>query len=140
MKSRRRSISPGAAIVVLGAILLVGGCSQWQHVRYKDDAKGTTLVRIKTDPAGAEISLNGTPIGVSNLEVPIRYPCKVSLYQRREYLPYPHVAERDLKSYYQNDFTIGAYLIGYYPMKMEITLNGEPTKEVFIRLRKKPAQ
>lgn len=139
MNSRRRSIFPGALIAaLLGITLFTGGCSQWQHVRNKADGKGTTLVRIKTEPAGADISVNGNAIGVSNLEVPIRYPSRVRLYQRRQYLPYPHVAETEIESFYKNDFTITAYLVGYFPMKTTITLNGEPTKDVVIRLRKKP--
>jgi hypothetical protein len=139
MKNAMRNMFPGMVIVaVLGTVLFAGGCSQWQFVRDKADGKGTTLVRIRTEPPGADISVNGNAIGVSNLEVPIRYPSRVGLYQRREYLPYPHVAETEIESFYKNDFTITAYLVGYFPMKTTITLNGEPTKDVVIRLRKKP--
>ena len=138
---RAGSRAPGAVLLALGAALLLGGCktsSQWQFVRRGPSRKIVTKVLVRTEPTGAEISVNGNFVGRAPVEIPIRYAKSTKVYERRNYAPYPHVEERELPEYSGNTFTIGAYVVGYHKAEEQLELTGEESMDVSLVLRAKP--
>ncbi|MEN8148550.1 MAG: PEGA domain-containing protein [Planctomycetota bacterium] len=135
-----RIATPGAFVIALGALLAVSGCktaSQWQFSRQGKSGKITTLVTVRTQPTDAEVSVDGKYQGRSPVEIPIRYVYKTRVYERKEYFPYPHFEERELVGYERNDFTIGAFVVGYRVAEKEIELKGEEKIELVLTLEKR---
>jgi hypothetical protein len=130
----------GAAIAALLALSSVAACktsSQWQFVRYGQKLKVTTRVTVRTEPSGAEVSINGKYLGVSPLEVPIRYVKSMKVYSRRNYMP-PGVEERELPNYEHNHHRLTVFKVGYRPAEKEIVLKGEEELEVPFELKERP--
>lgn len=119
--------------------MLLAGCasSRWKYIRERPSAKAVTKVKVTTEPAGAEISVNGNYQAKSPVEIPVRYPYIVRLYERREMLPYPHVEEREVPIYSGNVFRFDANLLGYRGATKSVALQGEEQVEVHIRLEKR---
>ena len=126
-----------AAILLAAAFLLPACASQWRHVRERPEGKAETLMKIYSVPSGAEISLDGSYWGKTPFEVKIRYPYNLRVYQRRTYFPYPHVEEKEVKSYTDNTFVFTVFAIGHERAEERVTLEGEETRELDIRLTPK---
>jgi hypothetical protein len=137
---KRVSLSfPGAVLIALGTLVLLGGCktsSRWKFLRHGPSGKITTKVIVRTEPSGAEVNVNGKYQGLSPIEIPIRYTYATKIYERKEYVPYPQFEQRDFRYYRGNEFTIGAYAVGYEPTTKKVELKGEESIEVTIELRK----
>ena len=132
MRSRRR-------LGVVPALLLLAcavGCtsSRWQYVRARPDQTTTTNVTVRTDPTGAEVSINGQYCGDSPVRVPVMYPVEIKVYERRNVVPYPHIDSKELKTYVQNVFTFTAVRTGYRETRAEVTLLGNEEREITIKL------
>ena len=135
------SFTPGAILLALGFLVAVGGCktsSRWQFLRYGESGKITTKVVVRTEPPGAEVSVNGRRQGTAPIEIPIRYTYATKVYERKEYVPYPQFEQRKLRTYEGNEFTIGAFVIGYREETKKVELKGEETIELTLKLRKDP--
>jgi len=132
------SITPGAVLLALGVLLAAGGCktsSRWTLLRHGPSGKITTKVTVRTNPPGAEVNVNGKFQGPAPIEIPIRYTYSTKIYERKEYVPYPQFEQKELRSYDKNEFTIGAYVVGYREASEKIELNGEKAREVTLELR-----
>jgi hypothetical protein len=129
-------------LVVAAALLFlmsVAGCttSDWKFVRTRPADRLTTNVTVRTDPPGAEVSLNGDYLGESPIRVPVMYPVEIKVYERRVAVPFPKVESRDLKTYVFNVFTFTAYRTGYHEGRAEVTLRGNEEREITIKLKPK---
>ena len=119
--------------------LVLGGCatSNWMFVRERPQEKVVTKVLVRTVPSGAEVSVNGHFQGNTPIEIPVRYPVNIRVFQRREALPYPHMEEREVRTYERNVFRFDAFLMGHDRATESVTLLGEETKAVTINLKAK---
>jgi hypothetical protein len=127
-----------AALLVLIVATGCGTSSDWQFVRERPPVEVTTRVTVRTDPSGADVSVNDTYLGQSPVAVPIIYRAEVKVYERREALPYPHVESRELKTWVHNVFTFTANKTGYRIGKAEVTLRGGEEREITIKLEPRP--
>lgn len=136
--STRRNRNAGAALLLIG-VMLFTGCtsSRWKFIRQRPQGKAVTKVTVITEPAGAEIAVNGNYQAKSPVEIPVRYPYIVRVYERREVLPYPHLEEREVPVYSGNVFRFEANLLGYKSASRSVSFNGEEKKEVVFRLEKR---
>lgn len=132
----RLGVVPAALLLLACAV----GCtsSRWQYVRNRPDQTATTGVTVRTDPTGAEVSINGEYCGESPVRVPVMYPVEIKVYERRNAVPYPHVESKELKTYVRNVFTFTAIKTGYREGKAEVTLLGNEEREITIKLISKP--
>ncbi len=95
--------------------------------------KATTEVTLRTIPEGAEVSVNGTYLARAPLVVPLRYPALVQVYERRRFLPWPHVESRELPRY-ERTFRFEALLPGFEPGTVDVFPQGEQALNVEIVL------
>ncbi len=118
------------------ALLLVGGCSTstWQFVRERPSRNTVTEVTVRTTPPGADVFLNGKLLGQSPLIVPVKYSYVTRHYQRRNALPYPHVEDREVKTYEHNKFVFEANAVGYRRARKELVFHGEEKEEFTFEL------
>ena len=123
----------------LAAGLFLAGCSSnWRYVRDAPRGQVTTVVVVKSIPPGAEILLDGEYLGASPFEMPVIYAYEARVYQRRETVPLPRVAEKIVKSYHHNVLEFEAHLLDHAVRKHTVTMEGEERLEVTIRLKKLP--
>ena len=137
----RRAVTLSRALccILLSAAALTGCSSwtQWKHIEDRPGGKATTKLLVRTVPTGAEVSINGDYQGKAPLEIPVRYPFEVRVYERSQALPYPHREERELRSYSRNVFRLEAYLMGRVRGTQTVTASGEETLDVTITLPEK---
>lgn len=130
-----------AAVRVAGALALVAlaaGCtSPWRFERERPPDRTVTEVTVKSEPPGAEITLNGAYQSETPFVVPVRYPFHRRIYRRKRYFPVPTWEEREVPTYYHNEFTFRAARTGYHPAGKTITLHGEERTEVLLILTPK---
>lgn len=129
----RISTGPRLAGAAAAALLLLAGCStsgNWHFLRERPSGKSTTRVTVTSEPAGAEVTLNGQYMGTTPFVVPIEYPYSVRVFERRTALPYPHVEQKDVNTYRNNRFTFRFHAIDHDLVEKTIELNGEETAEV----------
>ena len=127
------------ALAALVAVLLLAGCasSRWRFVRNRPDETMETRVTVRSEPPGAEVLLNGKYMGVTPFAVPVRYPCEVRVYERREALPYLHVESKETRTWKGNEFTFRFRLPGHHETERKLTLTGEETRELSVPLSPK---
>jgi hypothetical protein len=125
-------VRAGAAAML--AILLGGCAGQWVFNREEPIARTTTEVTVRTQPAGADVSVNGEYIGQSPLTVPLRYSYEVRVYERRCYLPWPHVESRQVPSY-AREFRFSARTTGFSDAEQVLIPTGEEKLDLRIVLR-----
>jgi hypothetical protein len=125
-----------AAALAAAAALLVAGCtaSRWQYTRTRPYEHPVTRVTVRSDPPGAEVSLNGDYMGETPFVVPVRYRCEVMVYERRQALPYLHVETKELRTYSSNVFELHFRKYGFRDATRELTLNGEEEIEISVPL------
>ena len=126
-------------VTVLAAGLFLAGCSsKWRYIREAPRGKVTTVVVVKSNPPGAEILLDGEYLGVTPFEMPVIYAYEARVYQRRETVPIPKVAEKIVKSYNHNVLEFEATLLDHAVRKQTVTMEGQERLEVTIRLKRLP--
>ncbi len=126
-------------VPALVLLFLTAGCtsSRWQYLRTRPTQTATTKVTVRTDPSGAEVSINGDYLGEAPVVVPVMYNVEVKVYGRRTVFPYPQRETRELKTWVQNVFTFSAIKTGYSETKAEVTLRGNEEREITIKLHPK---
>lgn len=120
-----------AALVALSLALF--GCAtsdNWHYVRQRPRQTAETEATVISHPAGAEVFLNGTYMGVAPFVVPIRYPYDLRVFERRVLLPTPHIEEKEVPTYLRNEFTFQFHWSGGKSESVKITLHGEEKVEV----------
>jgi hypothetical protein len=125
---------------ILLVLCLAGGCTthgNWNFVRQRPNEKVTTDVIVRTEPTGAEVSINGTLLGEAPVKVPVMYIEEVKVYQRRVLVPVPDVEQRELRSWLSNEFDFTAFKTGYKEGRAHVTLRGEEEREITIKLEPK---
>ena len=128
---------PRIAIGAVLALVLGGGCSTkstWQFVRERPRQKTITEVTVRTTPDGADVFLNGSLLGQAPLVVPVKYGYVTRHYQRRNAVPYPHVEDKEVRTYENNEFVFEARKMGHVEAQKELVLNGEENVEISIEL------
>jgi hypothetical protein len=123
-----------AGAVLLFALLLAGCAGQWVFHHEGPPDRATTDILVKTEPTGADVSVNGEYIGRAPLVVPLRYTVETRVYERRRYLPWPHVETRELPSY-GREFRFTAHAPGWAEAEQIVIPAGEEKRELRIVLR-----
>ena len=127
------------ATVVLLLSLLGAGCVRggWHYVDERLPERATTEVLVQTEPAGADVSVNGEFLGRSPLIVPVRYPFVTRVFERRRMLPWPHVEEREVPVY-SSTFTFSAVTTGFMPAEETLRPAGEEKLSLRLVLTPRP--
>jgi len=126
----------GAAAAIL-PLLLLSACSstgRWQLVRQLQPESKETLVTFVSVPEGAEVTVNGNYVGETPLELRMKHRARPQVWERWQPVPYPHVEEKTLYSYIDNDFTVRFVKTGFFRKTRELELHGEEELEVKVEL------
>jgi hypothetical protein len=123
------------------AVLLVtlSSCArEWYRVREEESVRVRTEVTFFTEPAGADVSVNGSYRGTTPVMIPFHYRYRRVIYAReRSYGVVRDTEERMLPEYFSNHFEVTVTKPGFEPAVHYLDLRGEQDMEVHVPLTAK---